>query len=213
MTTRNIFDTIYASSSWGDHETKSGPGSTTKYTTNIRQELLSFVSKFSVKTLFDAPCGDFIWMRQVGFPENMTYIGGDGSSIIIENNGREFTSVGRTFMNFDIAHDPFPAVDAWFCRDCMFHLSYRDIYSALQNFVDSKVPLVFMTTHLTSTTAFRNTDIATGGFRILDLYLPPFELPRDILFWAADYVHPHPRREMSVWTREQISAALPTMAG
>ena len=64
-----------------------------------------------------------------------------------------------------------------------------------------------MTNHL-NTTGFTNTDIKAGDFRLIDFYLEPFGLPRDVLFRVADYVYPYPQREMCVWTREQVASAL-----
>ena len=64
-----------------------------------------------------------------------------------------------------------------------------------------------MTNHINAT-GFKNVDIEAGEFRLIDFYSPPFNLPRDVLFRVADYVDPFPQREMCVWTREQIAAAL-----
>jgi hypothetical protein len=66
----------------------------------------------------------------------------------------------------------FPKVDLWLCRDCLFHLSNRDILLALRNFLASGTPLVFTTTHLNSA-VFENVDIRTGGFRRIDLFSAP----------------------------------------
>jgi hypothetical protein len=64
-----------------------------------------------------------------------------------------------------------------------------------------------MTNHL-NTTGFANVDIEAGEFRLIDFYIEPFCLPREVIFRVADYIHPYPQREMCVWTREQIFAAL-----
>jgi hypothetical protein len=64
-----------------------------------------------------------------------------------------------------------------------------------------------MTNHINAT-GFENVDIEAGEFRRVDFYEAPFHLPRDVLFRIADYVYPFPQREMCVWTREQILAAL-----
>ena len=65
-----------------------------------------------------------------------------------------------------------------------------------------------MTTTHFNTTGFANVDIADGEFRLLDLHSEPFALPRETLFRIADYIFPFPPREMCVWTREQVAAAL-----
>jgi hypothetical protein len=71
-------------------------------------------------------------------------------------------------------------VDLWFCRDCPFHLSNRDIILALRNFLTSGTRLVFTTTHLNSA-VFESVDIRTGGFRRIDLFSTPYFFQREVL--------------------------------
>ena len=63
------------------------------------------------------------------------------------------------------------------------------------------------TTHL-NVSGFDNADIAAGGFRLIDLYKPPYRLPREVLYRIPDYVFPYPQRELCVWSRAQVRAAL-----
>ena len=204
---KNVFETIAATNHWGSVESVSGLGSTLSYTYNLRHELAGFLRDFKVKTLFDAPCGDFNWMRAVDVPDGMTYIGGDIAAPIVEANAAKYTSETRRFVEFDITKDAFPEADLWFCRDCLFHLPFALIVRALRGFCRSNIPFVMMTTHL-NTTNFENRDIKAGDFRLLDFHLAPFNLPRDVLYLFPDYVYSFPRREMCVWSREQIARAL-----
>jgi hypothetical protein len=64
-----------------------------------------------------------------------------------------------------------------------------------------------MTNHI-NVSGFKNEDIESGGFRLLDLFIEPFHLPRQVLHRVADYVFPFPQREMCVWSRDQIAGAL-----
>ncbi|WP_158818264.1 class I SAM-dependent methyltransferase [Methylocapsa sp. S129] len=208
----NVFEKIMALNRWSGDESRSGPGSTLSYTCNIRNQLEVFVRQFEIKTFFDAPCGDFNWMKEVGFPDGSLYLGGDIANSLIRENVKKYARESRKFFNFDIVADKFPEADVWFCRDCLFHLPDAYIFQALRNFCDSKIKLLMMTNHINAT-GFRNTDIEAGEFRLVDFYSEPFGLPRDVLFRIADYVHPYPQREMCVWTREQIAAALETRGG
>ena len=54
-----------------------------------------------------------------------------------------------------------------------------------------------------------NIDIPTGDFRDLNLMLPPFNFPKEILWEIDDYVFPHPPVKICLWSREQIEDALP----
>jgi hypothetical protein len=192
---------------WSGDESRSGPGSTLSYTCNLRAQLEIFLKTYGIKTFFDAPCGDFHWMKEVAFPPGIAYLGGEIAGSLVDENIRKYASDSRTFLNFDLVADKFPAGDLWFCRDCLFHLPDALIFQALHNFCQSKIELLMMTNHINAT-GFENVDIEAGEFRRVDFYEAPFHLPRDVLFRIADYVYPFPQREMCVWTREQILAAL-----
>jgi len=203
----DLFENIMSLNRWSGEESRSGPGSTLAYTLNLRAQLERFIEAFAVRSFFDAPCGDFHWMKEVRFPVGATYLGGDVAPSLIAANAGRYADASRQFLEFNIVSDPFPDADVWFCRDCLFHLPNADIFGALRNFARSQTRLLMMTTHL-NTTGFKNVDIEAGEFRLLDFHSAPFNLPRDVLFRAADYIHPYPQREMCVWTREQIIAAL-----
>jgi hypothetical protein len=52
------FTWIYKNNYWQSNESASGTGSSLKNTENLRKELPALISKFSIKKIFDAPCGD-----------------------------------------------------------------------------------------------------------------------------------------------------------
>ena len=153
----------------------------------------------------------FNWMRLVVAANPIHYIGGDIVPALIQANQAAHGGERTRFMHFDLTRDQFPAADLWFCRDCLFHLSYRDILAVLRNFSESPVRLVLLTNH-EGAVPFENTDIRTGGFRPLNLFAPPFRLPRAVLYRIPEGTDPALRHEMCLWTREQIKAALPGMA-
>jgi len=204
---RAVFENIMALNRWSGDESRSGPGSTLAYTRHLRPHLESFIKDFRIASMFDAPCGDFNWMKEVKFPEGFAYLGGDIASSLIETNRIVYAGAGRAFVAFDIVTDIFPEADVWFCRDCLFHLPEAYIIRALQNFGASNIKFVMMTNHINAS-EFENTDIPAGEFRLIDFFGAPFNLPRDLLFRAQDYVDPFPPREMCVWTREQVASAL-----
>src|SRR5476651_21032 len=122
-----VFDNIMALNRWGEGESRSGPGSSLLYTRNLRSQLEVFFRQFAVASFFDAPCGDFNWMRQVDFA-GVTYVGGDISRALIAHNVEAHAAGNRTFINFDVIADKFPKADVWFCRDCFFHLPEASIF-------------------------------------------------------------------------------------
>jgi hypothetical protein len=70
------FTIIYERNAWGGAESVSGSGSSLRMTQNVRNSLPSLIETFAVKSIFDAPCGDFNWMKLINL-QNISYIGGD----------------------------------------------------------------------------------------------------------------------------------------
>ena len=157
--------------------------------------------------MFDAPCGDFNWMRAVDVPAGFDYLGGEIVAALVAENQARYGGPGRRFTPFDISADAFPDADLWLCRDCLFHLPYAQALAALRAFARSRISFVMTTTHL-NTSNFDNSDIAAGGFRPIDLLKPPYGLPREVLYRIPDYVFPYPQRELCVWSRAQVAAAV-----
>jgi len=157
-------------------ESVSGPGSSLNHTAEIRRSLPSIIRDIDARSLLDAACGDFNWMRHVAL-ELDEYIGVDLLPAIIEQNQRFFAERGRTFMHSDITRDALPKVDLILCRDCLVHHSYENIFRVLRNFNGSKSKYLLTTTFDQRKT---NGDIKTGGWRPVNLQLPPFCFPEPV---------------------------------
>jgi len=207
-TVEERFTTIYLKNLWCTQESASGPGSTFGYTANLRKAIPDLVRQYAIKTVFDAPCGDFNWMKLVVDEiESLDYVGGDIVLKMINRNIERCANSRTKFVHFDIINDQFPDADVWICRDSLFHLSNAHIVSALRGFAESKIKYALITTHKNET-GFQNEDIPTGSFRLIDMFSKPFSLDREVLFRIDDWVPPFPPREMCLWSRQQIRAAL-----
>lgn len=202
-----IFLHIYNSNLWKDDESRSGISSSISNTENIRREIPKIVEKFSLKSILDAPCGDFNWMKEVAFPEGFHYIGADIVAPLIDSNRKSYEVPGkRTFLVADITRDPLPEADLFFCRDCLFHLSSADINKVFDNFLASGIKYIMTSTHINHG-EFVNAEIYSGNFRRIDLFAPPYNLPADVLARVEDYHEGFVPREMCLWSREQIARA------
>jgi len=168
-----IFSNIYSGNLWGDAESVSGPGSNRDRTAAFRAELPPLLEACGVRTLLDAPCGDFNWMRELPWKLDR-YIGIDIVREIIDRNQSAYGTATRTFMRLDIVTDPLPKADAIVCRDCLVHFSLADIRQALLNFERSGAGYLLATTF---PRAEGNSDIQTGGWRPVNLERPPFNFP------------------------------------
>ena len=204
---RSVFSHIFNDRYWGDEESVSGIGSRMVQTETIRRELPRIIAEHRVKRLFDAPCGDLNWMRSVLAETKVDYAGGDIVPEVVELARQNSPEPTYQFSVFDITRDRFPAADLWLCRDVLFHLSFANIWKALENFAGSDVSMMLVTTHTDERVV--NRDIWTGDFRLLDLFKPPFLLPRSmVLDRFPDYAEPMPARDMVLFRREDVAAHL-----
>ncbi len=209
------FTWIYENNFWQDDESASGSGSTMGYTKNLRAELPKIFEAFEVKSVFDAPCGDFNWMSQLFPRSGIAYVGGDIVLPLIDKLNRLYKAEGVTFIHFDLTKSVPPKADLMIVRDCLFHFSYLDAKSFLDNFLLSETPYLLTTTHANpqnTASPFANNDISTGDFRLIDLFSPPFNFPRSPLYVVEDWVPGHPQRKMCLWDRSQIMKAVEQMS-
>jgi hypothetical protein len=203
-----VFSEIHRRKYWSEGESVSGYGSTMESTANLRAQLQAFINARDIHSVFDAPCGDFHWMRHVVAEMDIAYRGVDIVPALISENIDRYARSNVCFSVSDITSEPFPRADLWICRDCLFHLSYADIARALRNFVASDIPYLLTTTY-EGTGKFANKDIHTGDFRRIDLFAAPFSFPATTLAQISDTPPGDQPRSMTAWTRQQIADALP----
>lgn len=195
------FTEIYRIGWWaGNKESASGSGSTMENTSKIRESLPSLVAGLGVEVLFDVPCGDFNWMQHVTFNPPIKYIGGDIVASVIAENQKKYASEGRAFRQFNLISDSFPAADMLFCRDCLFHLSYADIWAVLENFSRSEIPYLLVTN---LPQVARNRDIISGNYRLLNLCRAPFYFPKPISE-LTDFVGQRVPKVMALWSVDTV---------
>ena len=203
-TTEEVFTRIYKRNRWRSKESRSGSGSELIYTTNLRNHLPELLKYYHVNRLLDAPCGDFNWMRHVIPSLDIEYFGGDIVNDLVKENQLKFGGEENvTFIQIDICNDPLPVADMMIVRDCLFHLSFVDIYHFFENFCSSDIGLLLTTTHLLSSGL--NCDIKTGDYRPIYLFSSPFCFPPEPLRRIKDWVPPHPPREMCLFSKDQVS--------
>lgn len=202
-----VFREIYERNYWGN-ESVSGFGSTLANTASMRTNLRKMISELQIRSVYDAPCGDFNWMSEVVCTTHVAYRGEDIVPQLIEANTSKYLLPNVSFGVSDITAELFPPADLWICRDCFFHLSYADIYRALENFTKSPIPYLLTTTYVQSD-AFTNRDIYTGSFRMIDLFADPFFFSPSVRYRIDDTPVGDNSRELCLWTREQIAATLP----
>lgn len=167
------FSEIYKKSLWSSSESKSGVGSEILYTEPLRKWLIENINLLKIKTFVDAPCGDFNWMKLVLPHLDINYIGLDIVDSVIEKNKVIHAADNIYFDVANICEDSLPECDIIMVRDCLFHLSYEDINKFLINLSKTHYKYLLTTTHEVDKT-FKNSNIETGDFRLIDLFSFPF---------------------------------------
>lgn len=208
------FGAIYAQGLWHSAESGSGQGSEVAYTEALRTWLPRIVARYGIETLVDAPCGDFNWMRLV-LPElGVRYHGIDIVAPVIAQNRARYAADGVAFDVADICADALPDGDLLMVRDCLFHLSYRDIDRFFRNIARVNYRYLLTTTN-TVGAEFENSDITTGDFRRIALFKPPFSVaPTAVLDRVDDYPEGYPiAREMILLRKADVPERLGPIPG
>jgi hypothetical protein len=140
----------------------------------FRAAFEALVRELSVRSLLDAPCGDVNWLSTFDLSLDR-YIGVDIVPALTTHNRARFGDDGRRrFLTADMVRDRLPRVDLILCRDGLVHLCDADILATLRNFKRSGSDWLLANTFVNHGV---QADGATGGWRPLNLELPPFNLP------------------------------------
>lgn len=191
-----IFTEIWRQHMW-QGESRSGPGSGVARTAPLRAALEALLEREQPQLLYDAPCGDFLWMQHVKLPEGARYLGADIVKPMIDDLQNRYATPTRSFRVTDIVIEPPPMCDVWLCRESLFHLTLTDAQAVITHWRASTIPMFLATT---SPTVTDNQDIATGDWRPLNLECGPFNLgpPSEYL---PDGAAADPHKCIGVWRR------------
>ena len=173
---QDVFNRIYAGNLWGDAESVSGRGSAAAATVALREQLPLMLRELNVRTVLDAPCGDFAWAREIADTLDR-YVGLDIVSDLIARNAERYGSDRVSFVCGDLSADTLPAADLVLCRDCFIHLPTRMIRAALRNVRASGARYLLLSN---SPGAPSYHDIPLGSFRPVDFTRPPFSFPEPV---------------------------------
>lgn len=173
---KDKFTFIYESNFWAGDSSVSGEGSDDLQTAQIKIHLPKLLEQYNIKTMLDLPCGDFNWMKDVDLNLDK-YIGGDIVEEIVELNNQKYSNPDREFRVLNLIEDKLPKTDLLFCRDCLVHLSFEDIFKSIANIKKCGIKYLMTTTF---PECQENKNITTGDWRIINLELSPFNFPKPL---------------------------------
>lgn len=198
---KKLFTKIYTTNKWKSKETRSGGGSEIRQTENIRTWLPQLVKGENIKSLTDAGCGDFNWMKTLNL--KLHYYGYDIVPEMIQSNQRKYGTrqyPTRDFFEANILKDKLHKAELSMIRDVLYHLSFSNVWKAIKNVSRT-------TTHyllLTSCTCPENVDIRDGRYRTLNLLMPPFTFPAPLQTFPDTHVSDEREEEMLLYRIEDI---------
>jgi hypothetical protein len=173
----DVFARVYESQAWGSSESGSGTGSEVRATGEVVVRLPAMLRRLGVRSLLDAPCGDWNWMRDVVLPVER-YYGADIVPTVIDDLRSRFGDDRHEFLVADLTVDALPEVDAVLCRDCLVHVSFQDIGSIIENLRRTGATWLLLNTYPEITV---NRNQFTGpSWRRLNFQLPPFGFPEPV---------------------------------
>lgn len=175
-----VFERIYQQNLWGDRESRSGTGSGLVATEKLRKGLIDVIQRFDVRTMIDAPCGDFRWASALHLETYLDrYRGLDIVPEIISRNKASWSTEKISFEAADLVKSAPPRADLILCRHLLIHLPLEDCKRVLRNFQRSGSRYLMITNQ---PQVERNEEILfTGSYRPVNLFLAPFHFPKPIL--------------------------------
>lgn len=207
MSTSEVFTEIYNTNHWHSSESISGTGSVVKQTASLINDLDKLLSDMKIASVLDLPCGDFKWMQKVDLSK-IDYVGADIVEELIKSNIKQYKEKENLkFKVLNLITDPLPKSDMIIVRDCLVHLSYQDIKSAIKNIKSSGSKYLLTTTF---TNHSFNYDIVAGDWRPLNLERKPFDFSSPLLVINENCTEgngEYKDKSMALWDISKLTTA------
>ncbi|MER9658017.1 hypothetical protein NKJ26_32175 [Mesorhizobium sp. M0152] len=173
------FSLIYEKQSWGHG---SGVGSSPDKTVEYREFLQRFMTRNDIRSVVDLGCGDWQFSRYIDWSE-VSYVGVDVVSSVVERNQREFGSGKIGFETFK-SLAKLPPADLLICKDVLQHLPNKTVVEYLATF--RKKYKFALITNDEEPAHLQNTDTEVAGWRTLRLDREPFsERGASVFSWTV----------------------------
>jgi SAM-dependent methyltransferase len=162
------FEEIYSKNEW---LYGSGEGSQPQHTKPYLSFLQDFLRKNNIKSVVDMGCGDWQFSQFIDWT-GIDYQGFDVVASVIEANQKRFSAPGLRFQLASGDGSDLPAANLLIAKDVLQHWSNDSIKAFLPRIKWYNYCLITNCVNPSGDTT--NENIENGGFRYLDLRLPPF---------------------------------------
>lgn len=164
----------------GKIETYSGPGSLLENTDLLIENLNKFIREFNIKSIIDAPCGDFNYMSKVNL-DNINYLGLDVSKNAINRCNAKNQKSNISFRVSDATNESLPYADLILIKDLFLHLSFEHIKKILDN-VKSSGCKYFATSRYSHGNEINKDKSSSLTARSIEITTEPFNFNYPIIF-------------------------------
>lgn len=164
------FEEIYANNEW---VSGSGEGSLPINNLGYVVFIENFVKSNSIELVLDLGCGDWQFSKDIRWG-SAKYYGYDIVSSVISTNKALYSTENVIFTLYSGDFLDLPPADLLIAKDVLQHWSNETILQFLP--ILSRYKYALLTNCVNPTGETINTNVIDGGFRYLDLRLPPFSL-------------------------------------
>jgi hypothetical protein len=172
----NVFEKIYQENYWGFG---SGHGSLPSVTAEYSQYISNFISNNNITSVVDFGCGDWQFSRFMDW-RKVDYTGYEIVPKLVKDNTKSYAAPNIKFLLTPSSFKNLKPADLLLVKDVLQHLPQSEI----ENFITSVLPKYkySLITNNTLPENLLNMAIEKGGFRPLDLRLPPYNLSATAVF-------------------------------
>src|SRR5689334_13257574 len=133
--------------------------------------LQNFLRDRQIRSVVDLGCGDWQFSQYIDW-SGIQYTGVDLVPSVVEQNQARFAKSNVRFQLYDGDFSRLPRADLLIAKDVLQHWSNKTVHEFLPTL--QRYPYSLITNCINPRGPTRNIDIPDGGYRYLDLRLPPF---------------------------------------
>ena len=197
---KTLFTEFYKNNVWGSQESISGPGSELRNTAKIIKQMPALLRKYNIRSINDAPCGDFNYMKEINL-SGIKYTGYDIVNELTELNIKKYKKKNLDFIHFDVVNEVLPFCDMILSRDMLIHFSYKDSLKTIENFKKSGAKYLLTNNYPQISV---NLDIKTGAWRPINLLIGPYFFDQPIEFIEEYSSLEHGSKQLALFKLEQV---------
>jgi SAM-dependent methyltransferase len=196
---KNVFERIYAHNDWGHG---SGEGSLALHVRPYVKFLQRFLRLRRVASVVDLGCGDLHFSQMIRW-DDIEYRGYDIVPAVVAANRLRFQTQQISFHEIGTDFSDLPPADLLIVKDVLQHWSDETVTRFLP--VLSRYRCALITNCVNPAGPTANLPISDGGFRCVDVRLPPFHVDTREVFSFSNY-HTVAKRllETPCWVKKFI---------